>query len=132
MICKNLSKGFNGKLKCKLYKKHIISLDECKNCLYFNIKQNKPIKKVSKKRKFVSKETYQKVYDRDNGVCRLCGNPNIQLHHIVYRSEDINLIDVANNCIMLCFNCHKKVHNNKDKWQPILKEMINDGIFNKL
>lgn len=130
--CKYLSKGFNNKLKCKYNKRHIISLDECKNCPNFILMRNKPIRKVSSKKKYVSKETYQKVYERDKGRCRLCGNNNIQLHHIVYRSEDKSLIDEPTNCIMLCYKCHKLVHSNKHLWKPKLQEMINNGIFNKL
>ena len=132
MNCKYLSKGFNGKIKCKYSKRYINSFDECKNCSNFILVRNKGIKKVSKKKKCVSKETYQKVYDRDNGRCRLCGNNKIQLHHIVYRSEDKSLIDVPDNCIMLCVECHKKVHKNKHYWKPKLQEMIENGIFNKL
>lgn len=124
MGCKFLSKSLNGKLKCK-FSKQVITLDCCENCLNFILVRNKGINKVSKKRKFVSKEIYDKVYERDKGCCRLCGNDKIQLHHIIYRSEDKSLIDEPTNCIMLCIKCHKLVHSNKHYWQPILKEMIN-------
>lgn len=82
------------------------------------------LKPISKKRVCVSKETYNIVLERDKGCCRLCGKLNIQLHHIYYRSERKDLIDVPYNCIMLCFDCHKLVHSNKKKYQPILLEII--------
>lgn len=104
----------------------IINQDECKNCLKRNLVRNNGIKKVGDKRVKVKKEIYQKVYQRDNGVCRLCGKANIELHHIRYRSERKDLINDEKNCIMLCTECHQKVHSNKHYWQPILLEMIGD------
>ena len=124
MYCKYLSKTLQNGFKCKLYKKHINLLLDCKNCTEFILARNKGINKVSKKRIFVKPEIYQQVYDRDNGQCQLCGNINIQLHHIVYKSEDKSLINEPNNCIMLCVKCHKLVHFNKHYWQPKLKEII--------
>nr|DAJ75850.1 MAG TPA: NinG recombination protein [Caudoviricetes sp.] len=125
MYCKNLSKAVNGKLKCKI-KKQVITLDKCKNCLDFILVRNKPIKKVSNKRITVTEKTYNKVFKRDKGKCRLCGTSlNLHLHHIVYRSEDKNLINEPTNCIMLCARCHRLVHSNKHYWQPKLKKMIN-------
>lgn len=128
MYCKYLSKKVNGGFKCKKYKQGIISLDNCKNCLEFDLKRNKPIKKISKKRITVSKETYNKVLKRDKKKCRLLDGTcqgGLELHHIIYRSENKKLIDEADNCIMLCTKHHKQVHSNKHYWQPILKEMIN-------
>lgn len=83
MYCKYLSKSLNGKIRCKFNKTSII-ITECKNCLNFEPKANKGINKVSNKRVFVAKETYNKVYERDKGRCRLCGSSqNLQLHHIM-------------------------------------------------
>lgn len=131
MYCKNLSKCLNGKLKCKL-SKQVITLDICKNCSKSIVMRNKPIKKVSNKRITVSKETYNKVMQRDKYKCRLACityngvscNGGLELHHIRYRSEAKDLINEPTNCIMLCTAHHKLVHSNKHYWQPILKEMI--------
>ena len=113
-------------MRCKLNKK-VITLDECQNCLNFILAKNKGIKKVSKKRICVTKETYNKVYDRDKGKCRLkdftC-NGGLELHHIQYRSEAKDLINEPTNCIMLCVKHHKQVHSYKHYLQPILKETI--------
>lgn len=125
MYCKNLSKAVNGKLKCKI-KKQVITLDKCKNCSDFILVRNKSIKKVSNKRIMVTEKTYNKVFKRDKEKCRLCGTSlNLHLHHIVYRSENKNLINEPTNCIMLCARCHRLVHSNKHYWQPKLKEIIN-------
>lgn len=130
MYCSNLRKRHKYTkivFYCFKDKRYITSLEECKSCLNFNMKLMSPIKKVSKKKIKVTNETYQKVFERDNGKCRLCGAINqLQLHHIFYRSERKDLINEPNNCIMLCFKCHKKVHSNKHYWQPILLEKIKE------
>lgn len=90
MYCKNLSKTLKGDLRCKL-SKTITYIDECKKCLEFEPRVNKPIKKVSNKRIIVSKETYNKVFKRDEGKCRLCGTSlNLHLHHIMRERKRFN------------------------------------------
>ena len=126
MYCKYLSKSLNGKLRCKL-SKTITYITECQKCLKFEPRMNKGINKRSSKRITVTKETYNKVFERDKGKCRLADitcNGALELHHILYRSEAKELINEPNNCIMLCNRHHRLVHSNKHQWQPILKEMI--------
>lgn len=128
MLCANLlkrSKNYKTVFYCKKHKRYInISID-CESCSDFILKRNKPIKKVSKKKVKVSKETYQKVYERDKGICQLCGSSqNIEAHHIRYRSERKDLIDEPTNLIFLCKKCHILVHSNKHYWQSILLEKI--------
>lgn len=125
MFCKNLVKKLNGKLRCKIIKQQI-TLDYCKKCLNFQPRVNKAIKKKSTHRKVVSDTTYHLVLDRDI-TCRL-KNENckgkLELHHIKYRSEAVDLIDDPNNCIMLCTYHHKLVHSDKHYWQPKLLDMV--------
>lgn len=92
---------------------------------YSNFKFPKP-KNTKKKRIIVKDDIYSKVAERDKYSCRLCGKKNIELHHIVYRSEDKSKINDINNCIMLCTEHHQMVHSNKKKWQPILKKMVGE------
>ena len=117
MYCKNLLKRQRQTkivLYCRKYKRYIISLVECKTCSDFEIKRNKHIKKVSNKRITVTEETYNKVMQRDNYKCRLCGTTlNLVEHHIVYKSEDRKLINEPTNLIVLCTKCHALVHSNK-------------------
>lgn len=111
---------------CIKYKKEI-ALSDCNCCNNFEIKKNKAIKKVSKKRITVSDKTYNKVYERDNGICQLLDSNcvgKLELHHIRYRSEAKDLIDEPSNCLMLCIYHHKLVHSNKHYWQPKLLEII--------
>ena len=113
---------------CK-YKSNEVVLDECKNCLKRKLKRNKGIKKVSTRKKTVSNKTYEEVIKRDNYTCRLldCTCEGwLELHHIVYRSENKDLIDEPSNCIMLCKKHHLQVHSNKHYWQERLKSMISD------
>lgn len=127
MYCKYLSKALKGNLRCRL-SKTITYIDDCKKCLKFEPRANKPIKKVSNKKIIVTEETYNKVMQRDKYKCRLLDCTcygKLELHHIVYRSENKKLINEPTNCIMLCLKHHKQVHSNKHYWQPILKEMIN-------
>lgn len=157
--CINLKKRIKkGKIYCYCTKKRaVIELSSCFNCsnkefkkvaknvlktplkTYSKLKAKTPIKKVSKKRIVVSKETYNIVLERSkdiNGVphCQYCGAvDNLELHHVYYRSERKDLIDDPDNCLMLCHKdfsvnkCHRKSHNNKKKYQPILL-----GILDKI
>lgn len=87
MYCKNLLKRqrqFKIVFYCKNYKRYIDYKVNYKNCSDFNLVRNKAINKVSKKRIVVSEETYNKVMQRDNYKCRLCGTSlNLHLHHIM-------------------------------------------------
>lgn len=136
MKCKNLLKRqrkYKLYFYCKILKKEII-LPCDKNCLKRNLVRNRGIKKVSSKRVYVKPEIYNKVIERDNYCCKLKNkqcNGVLELHHIVYRSENKNLINDINNCIMLCTFHHKLVHSNKHYWQNKLKEIIRKEVKNE-
>lgn len=107
-----------------------IERETCEGCLYKEYKKvakmtsRKPIKAISKKRVFVSKKTYNQVFEEFCGRCAFCCTTNnLHYHHIYYRSERKDLIDEPSNGIMLCEECHRLVHSNKRKWQPILLEL---------
>lgn len=77
----------------------------------------------------VKKEVYQEVLERDNYTCRLRDKTCegwLELHHIVYRSEDKTKINDSDNCMMLCVKHHREVHSNKHYWQPRLIRMMED------
>ena len=130
MYCKDLLKRQRQTkivLYCRKHKRYISLLSECKNCSDFEIKRNKPIKKVSNKRITVTEETYNKVMQRDNYKCVMLNyecKGKIELHHVRYRSERKDLINEPNNCVCLCTFHHKLVHSNKKKYQPILLKML--------
>lgn len=111
-------------LYCILNKKTINYTLECSKCLKKEYRKNKGINKVSKKKITVTQDTYNKVMQRDNCRCRLCGTSlNLQLHHIDGRGKD--LTNDINNCIMLCRHCHLEVvHKNQKKYRPLLKKLL--------
>ena len=118
------SKNYEKYFYCRLNKKIINYTTECIKCVKNEPRKNKGINKVSKKKITVTQDTYNKVMQRDNYKCKLCGTSlNLQLHHIDGRGKDLtNNID---NCIILCKDCHLNVvHKNQKKYRPILKKII--------
>lgn len=107
-----------------------INAEKCYICPFKEYKKQKPIKKVSKHKIKVSHETYTKVIERDNYTCQMYNlmdcEGNLELHHILYRSQRKDLIDEPTNCIMLCKKHHKLVHSNKKKYQPMLLELMKE------
>lgn len=101
---------------------------EC-NCMEFKkvakMTSKKPIKAISKKREFVSKKTYEIVFERCMGMCAICGtNQNLHLHHIDGRGK--GKTDNPDNCIILCNYCHLEVvHKNNKYWRERLKKEVN-------
>lgn len=118
------TKNYEKYFYCRLNKKIINYTTECIKCVKNEPSKNKGINKVSKKRITVTKETYDKVIERDGYKCRLCGaTQNLQLHHIYGRGKD--LTNDINNCIMLCRHCHLEVvHKNQKKYRPLLKKLL--------
>lgn len=84
------------------------------------------LKPKSKNKETVSTETYNAVYERDEGKCQICGKETtLQLHHINGRGK--NKTNNINNCIMLCAYCHLElVHKSNKKWRMILNEKIGE------
>jgi len=111
-------KALKGQLDghCRLY-----CSDICKNmCSVFNKSTDFVMKRDSIKSGNMSwmdldremqPELRQIVLERDEYQCVKCGSDeNLQCHHIIPVSIDpIESADV-DNCITLCYNCHKKVH----------------------
>lgn len=75
------------------------------------------------KPKDISKENREYIKNLFKGKCGLCGKAGIHIHHIIYKSEDRNKIDDPENLILLCIECHQKVHENKKYWQPRLRKL---------
>lgn len=71
----------------------------------------------------VAKETYDAVFERDEGRCVICKSQiSLQLHHIHGRSRiKTNEMD---NCVMLCYVCHRHVHSNMKANIPLLDEYV--------
>ena len=90
---------------------------------YSNFKFSKGRLSKIKRKKNVTLVNKLKIKEMFHYQCALCKRKGTQIHHIIYRSEDQSKIDDINNLILLCTECHNKVHENKKQWQPILKEI---------
>lgn len=61
------------------------------------------------------------AYERDEGLCVLCGTQATEVHHIVFRSQ-MGLSNLS-NLACLCRDCHIKAHGSDAKQiREILKE----------
>lgn len=61
----------------------------------------------------ISQKVKNKVWERDNHCCIICGNPNAMPNaHFVARSH--SGLGIEQNIVTLCQNCHNK-YDNGDK-----------------
>ena len=65
----------------------------------------------------ISSSTRLKVFERDNGNCVMCGKPSHHCHHFIPRSR--LGMGVEQNLVMLCTNCHYRIHNPKSEEEKI-------------
>lgn len=70
------------------------------------------------------KEVYEKTKELFDGCCAMCGNPNIAMHHIRFGGLYGGRKTYMGNVIPLCKTHHDLVHTNKNKYMPMLIEMI--------
>ncbi|KRM91173.1 HNH endonuclease [Fructilactobacillus florum] len=71
-----------------------------------------------------------------NGICALCnesapfldkkGNPFLHVHHIDYLAN--GGLDVIENCVAVCPNCHARIHSLND---PRDKEKLMQKVENR-
>jgi predicted restriction endonuclease len=71
------------------------------------------------------KQVYEKTFELFNGLCAICGNNQINMHHIRYGTLRGGRQTYMGNVIPLCKKHHDLVHTNKKKYMPILIDMIN-------
>lgn len=80
----------------------------------------------------MSSETEKKVYEDTLELfdykCAICGNNQVQLHHIIFGSlhGTRKSLTYMGNVIPLCKKHHDMVHTNKKKYMPMLIEIINE------
>lgn len=71
------------------------------------------------------RKTKIQAYERDYGLCVLCGRQSVEVHHIVFRSQ-LGTSELS-NLVCLCRECHNAAHGVKAKEiRRKLKEIIND------
>lgn len=76
------------------------------------------------------KEVYKKTLELFNNECALCHNNQVALHHIRYGMYGRKTY--LGNVIPLCERCHRMVHTNKRKYQPMLIKIINERLKNEI
>lgn len=59
----------------------------------------------------VYKASSEAVIERDGGLCRVCGRPASEVHHLRPRSLGVN--HDPSNLVCLCAWCHRDVHAKK-------------------
>lgn len=77
-------------------------------------------------RSSTDKEIYKKTLNLFNGLCAICGNNQVAMHHIRYGA--CGRKTYMGNVIPLCEYHHRLVHSNKKKYQPMLIQIINEKI----
>lgn len=64
------------------------------------------------------KKLYLQVVHRDEGLCQICGKIGQQAHHVLYGSKKEDCIE---NLLLVCGNCHAKVHAHLIAIEPYLR-----------
>ena len=83
-----------------------------------------------------SEKIKKEVRKKSAGMCVLCKEPFVEIHHIVPQSEGGD--DTIDNAAPLCAGCHDKYGDNpkkrkqiiemRDSWYEIIEQMINPKI----
>lgn len=85
------------------------------------------------------KEQYQlekwrnKVLERDNKMCQLCGvtdeEMQLHVHHIKKYSEHEDLRTDVDNGITLCVRCHEEIHGKEEEYEKVFVELLKNPIW---
>lgn len=51
------------------------------------------------------------VFERDEGLCRVCGQPATDMHELVYRSQGGQIS--LSNSLAVCRDCHRGLHSHR-------------------
>ena len=74
-----------------------------------------------------------KVLERDNKMCQLCGATNeetqLHVHHIKKYSEYKDLRTDVDNGITLCRKCHEQIHGREEECEKVFKELLKNPIW---
>ena len=74
------------------------------------------------------KKVYKDTLELFNGCCAICGNNQVQCHHIRYGGLYGGRKTYMGNVIPLCKKHHDLAHTNKRKYMPMLIEIINEAM----
>ena len=79
------------------------------------------MKNISSKRAkacAISQKVKQKVYERDEGLCVICGRPGLPEAHYIPRSQ--GGLGIEENIVTLCRSCH----NDYDQGGRVAREVL--------
>lgn len=62
------------------------------------------LKDIDPSAEYEHQDIWEYVYERDCGICQLCGKQGTEQHHIKMKSAGGK--DEANNLVLLCKMCH--------------------------
>lgn len=74
------------------------------------------------------KEVYKKTMELFDYKCAICGSPYVAAHHIRFGGLYGGRKTYMGNVIPLCEKHHRLVHTNKNKYMPMLIEMVNKAM----
>lgn len=91
----------------------------------------KPVPKPNHKRRVpkqrernnFSKAVMRQIYERDSGLCQLCYRQGNEVHHVKFKSQGGR--GVAENGILLCHQCHTKVHRDYELAEQLRQRKVN-------
>ena len=70
-------------------------------------------------------QTRGSVYNREHGLCQLCGGPGLIVHHVLWLTpNNINDSTVTlsqSNLVLVCLHCHNLIHMNAESLEQGLK-----------
>jgi 5-methylcytosine-specific restriction endonuclease McrA len=78
-----------------------------------------------------SRETREKIFDRDEGLCRSCGALGTQIHHVKPKGSSFGR-GVFSNGLTVCNACHTKIHKDNDllqSWQRTFESIYGPDYF---
>ncbi len=112
LVCRNHKCG----LYFKLEKGWIYLNGQKKNNLnYFKDRYDFDIERFENTKKWLRKKI--EILHKRGRKCEICSSEiSLQVHHIILRSENPILTFDDENLMVLCKECHKKMHS-KDKWR---------------
>ena len=83
----------------------------------FTMKRKSDARKAREKNIRKMKMMKHHLYRRHGGCCMVCGRRedlmDMELHHVVPVSEDPSMVARESNLMLVCHDCHKKIHRKK-------------------
>ena len=120
-ICKCVKCGVEFEASIHISK----SKAKCKDCKQHNRPHSKKIESILD----CSKATSMKIIKRANKGCSICGwnESTCDIHHIIPKNKGGS--NENSNLIIVCPNCHRRIHTNNDFSIDYLQTLSIDKIF---